>query len=441
MLAHRRDGMMTMLEKTGRLLVVCLILGVGTYAFAGAQAEATAAEGEPVTISYWKAPHTDEGDEAAYWEPIIDQFMEAFPNVTVEHLITPWGTWIEKYTAAYAGGTPPDVAYMTEWYPRFAETGQLVDLSSRISDEMRSRYGPGQWDYATYNGAIIGVPFIAGDSIMFYNNTLLEDAGVEVPQTWEEFRAAARALTKDLDGDGEIDQWGTAFEMTPTVDIHPIIPTVYQAGATYLNEDQTALGFANDSGIRALNHIASIVLDDGSAPPIDMYDKAQLDDVVYKGRVALWIDQAQTYKRVLDNAPEMDLGATQVPAGPIDDPIMARANYGGIGLLSMSEAGDAKDAAWAFIEFLTQPLVESQYYSKVGFLAPNPATNELMYPNNPYMAVASEATQSMVSYPVLEEWAEIDTIVKRMLEEIFREAKSVEEAVMDADAEARRVLR
>lgn len=423
------------------LLVGCLALAIAGPAFAGAQAEAAIDEGKPVTISYWKAPHTDEGDEAAYWEPIIDQFMEAYPHITVEHLITPWGTWIEKYTAAFAGGTPPDVAYMTEWYPRFAETGQLVDLTSRITDEMRNRYGPGQWNYATYDDQIIGIPFIAGDSILFYNNTLLEDAGVEVPQTWEEFRAAAGELTRDIDGDGEIDQWGTVFQMTPEVDIHPIMPTVYQSGASYLSAEGTALGFANDEGVRAIEHIAAIVLDDQSAPPIDAYDAAQLDDLVYSGRVALWIDQAQTYKRVLDNAPEMDLGATLVPAGPTSDAAMKRANYGGIGLLSMAEAGDAKEASWEFIQFLTQPLVESQYYSKVGFLAPNPATNDLMYPNNPYMEVASEATKSMVSYPVIEAWPEIDTILKTMWEEVFRDVKSPREAVMDANEEAKKVLR
>ena len=43
---------------------------------------------------------------------------------------------------------------------------------------------------------------------MLYRTDRFEEAGLDVPTTWDEFLECAKALTKDSDGDGEIDQWG-----------------------------------------------------------------------------------------------------------------------------------------------------------------------------------------------------------------------------------------
>jgi multiple sugar transport system substrate-binding protein len=420
------------------IAVLISLVAAGSHVFAAGKTESGTAD-KPVTIQFWKAPHTDEGEESAYWEAILDQFMDEYPNITVEHLITPWGSWIEKYTAAFAAGTPPDVAYMTEWYPRFADTGQLENLEPRIDKDMENRYGQGMWDYATWNGNIIGIPFIAGTQVVYYNKTILEEEGIDIPETWSEFQSAAKKATKDLDGDGKVDQWGTIFKLTPQIDFHQFAPSVYQAGASYLNDDQTALGFANDEGILSVEYITSFVRE-GSAPPMDMFDGEQMNNQIYQGNVAMWIDQHQSYMRILENSPDMELGAFLMPAGPADDPQFKRACYGGIGLLSIATDSKYKDAAWTFIEFLTQPEIESQYYSKVGFLAPNPETNDLMYPDNPYIAVASEATKYMVAYPLHEKWPEISTLMKTMYEEVLRGVKTPEKAVMDANAEAGDIL-
>jgi multiple sugar transport system substrate-binding protein len=189
-----------------------------------AKSSSESKSGGQITLSFWKAPHSDR--EAEYWEPILSKFMDENPNIKVEMLVTPWDTWTEKYTAAFAGGTPPDVSYMTEWYPNFADAGQLADLTPYITDEIKARYSRGSWDYATYNGKIIGIPFILVNSIIYYNKDIFEKEGINIPNTWDELIDAARKATKDLDGDGKTDQWGFAFKFMPEVDIHQIMPTI-----------------------------------------------------------------------------------------------------------------------------------------------------------------------------------------------------------------------
>ncbi len=72
-----------------------------------------------------------------------------------------------------------------------------------------------------------------------YNKDLFDEAGLEYPDpenpyTWEEFADVCQKLTKDKDGDGEIDQWGVA-----NANAFGFTPYVYGNGGQFLNDDQT----------------------------------------------------------------------------------------------------------------------------------------------------------------------------------------------------------
>ena len=75
----------------------------------------------------------------------------------------------------------------------------------------------------------MGIPFVALNSVMFYNKDMFEEAGItKVPETWEELREAAKKLTQDKNGDGETDQWGMMYEMD---DYWQPLTYIIQAGA------------------------------------------------------------------------------------------------------------------------------------------------------------------------------------------------------------------
>ena len=84
-------------------------------------------------------------------------------------------------------------------------------------------------EYCSHDGKLMGIPFVALNSVMFYNKDMFEEAGVtKVPETWEELREAAKKLTQDKDGDGETDQWGMMYEMD---DYWQPLSYIIQAGA------------------------------------------------------------------------------------------------------------------------------------------------------------------------------------------------------------------
>jgi multiple sugar transport system substrate-binding protein len=109
------------------------------------------------------------------------------------------GTDTDEYTALQnavaAGSGVPDLAQI-EYYavPQFAIGEALADLTELGADDLDGTYSPGPWSAVHQGDGIYGLPMDSGPMALFYNTTVFEKYGVQVPTTWDEYLAAARAL-------------------------------------------------------------------------------------------------------------------------------------------------------------------------------------------------------------------------------------------------------
>jgi multiple sugar transport system substrate-binding protein len=98
----------------------------------------------------------------------------------------------------------------------FADSGYIIpmdDLWSGPEDVDYDDIYPGVRRMWEYNGKHWGLPIYPNLILLYYNKEMLEEAGVAVPTTMKEFERVSKALTKDKDGDGDIDQWGSVFNL------------------------------------------------------------------------------------------------------------------------------------------------------------------------------------------------------------------------------------
>ena len=73
---------------------------------------------------------------------------------------------------------------------------------------------------------------------MFVNKTLLQKEGIKVPDndwTWDDFYGICKAIVKDSDGDGQMDQFG-CYDYT-------WLQAVYSNGITPFNQERDILEF------------------------------------------------------------------------------------------------------------------------------------------------------------------------------------------------------
>ena len=97
---------------------------------------------------------------------------------------------LDILTIRVAGGNPPDMAILAApgTMQEFARNGELVALDSFLDmDRIRNQYSQAWIDMGTVDGKLYALPYKAANkSTVWYNPTVFEDYGLEVPQTWNE---------------------------------------------------------------------------------------------------------------------------------------------------------------------------------------------------------------------------------------------------------------
>jgi multiple sugar transport system substrate-binding protein len=160
------------------------------------------------------------------------------------------------------------------------------------------------WKVATVNGKIYGIPSVASTRVLVYRNDLLQQAGLSVPKTWQDLRTAAKAMTKDTNGDGKIDVYGFAFCSSSKAVRGP------QEFAVFLNSiDHAELavnkngkwvpGFTPEQAEKVFQLYYDLMYVDKSVPPYSIgWEWEDLDPSFATGSVAMVQDGAWMQQRI-----------------------------------------------------------------------------------------------------------------------------------------------
>lgn len=175
-----------MFKHTRSIFAVCVVLFLTGSILAFAQDEV-------VTLTWW-VENTAQDDLDQLQEAFVAPFEEAHPNIRIE--ITGQEQMQDVLRTAILGGAAPDVlsTFGPSWNAEYIAGGFMEPL-----DDYAEQYGWQEelqpWAYATgtVDGSLYSVPLIYESIIMFYNQSLFEDQGWEVPTNRAELEAVATA--------------------------------------------------------------------------------------------------------------------------------------------------------------------------------------------------------------------------------------------------------
>src|SRR6266540_996852 len=111
---------------------------------------------------------------------IVDAFNKQSQTTCVKMVAVPGSeTDIAKLTTAVRGGTGPDV-YMLDRFTvaERAAAGVLEDLSQYGAADLASQYVDFAWQEALFKGKPYALPFDTDTRALYYNKTVLQQAGV-----------------------------------------------------------------------------------------------------------------------------------------------------------------------------------------------------------------------------------------------------------------------
>ncbi len=164
--------------------------------------------------SYWEVQN---GYAYQILDDAIAQFEERHPGVRVEYVSgimkEDYSEWLSEEIVK---GTEPDVFFVLgEHFNDFAEAGALKDLTHLIEEDEEfdeEKYYVSAYEYGSYEGTQYALPYECAPKLMFVNKSILMAEGIDMPKsdwTWEDFYRICREVTRDTDGNGTIDQFGT----------------------------------------------------------------------------------------------------------------------------------------------------------------------------------------------------------------------------------------
>jgi multiple sugar transport system substrate-binding protein len=281
-------------------------------------------------------------------QELIDAFNAANPDIVVKQEPQNWGEIYAKAPAAVAAGAGPDMLFaIPDFAPILKGIGALEPVDDFVAElDAKHDFVDSAVEAYTYDGGTWAVPLYNMTMHLWYRPSVLEAAGIAVPTTWEEWRAAAEALTKD-------GQYGMGLPANKQLYTDQTVYSVMlNGGASEIYNEDGTLRFDNPETVAAYEFYNSMM-------PFSPPDAASWTwgeaEACFASRACAMIMQftvISTYDTQAEGDPA-DLGVAAIPVKTAGDApgTIAYANA----VLFLSEDEAKREASQKFISFLLEP--------------------------------------------------------------------------------------
>lgn len=394
-------------------MAACLALGVTTLV---GSVSVNAADGEKTTITFWH--YMSEDKEGKYVKEAVDEFNNSQDEIYVEAQYLPRDELMKQYTIGVVSGELPDVGMVDNPdHNSYAAMGVFEDVTDLYNSTEDMNFLDGSIGSCYYEDKLYGLPWGNNCLGLFYNEDMLEEAGVEVPTTWSELEAACETLTKDGVKGLAISAIGNE-EGT-----FQYMPWLLSAGGN-VNE------MNGDGAKESMSYLYGLIEKGYVSAECINWTQADAEKQFASGQAAMMINGPWQFDGLANDAPDLNYGVAKVPKA--DDGDYASVLGGeNIGICT----GANVDAAWTFITWITNKENSQKICSSIGRFSPRSDVDaEEMFGDDEKNAVFAEIMPNAQSRGPSPDWPEISEAIYTAQQEVFTGQKDVETALNDAQA-------
>lgn len=283
-------------------LVVLILVGLGVGLLVSLRPKKS---DEKVVLTYWGL-----WEEEAVMQTVITDYQNSHPDVTIQYTMQSPKEYRQRLQAAISRGEGPDMfRFHNTWVPMLSKELAPIPESVFPVEEYKKTFYPVVQRDLMVNNQFVGIPYMIDGLVMYYNATLLDEAGVAIPGTWEEFEKAVQKMTvKNEAGDIQIAgaAIGTAENVEHFSDIIGLM--LYQNNA---NPTQVKIpSLTGGEAIQALTYYALF-----AQPPNNVWDAKQPNSIVSfsGGKVAFIFAPVWETFAIKAANPDLVFGVAPVP--------------------------------------------------------------------------------------------------------------------------------
>jgi multiple sugar transport system substrate-binding protein len=367
-------------------------------------------------------------------QKLVDKFNLTHPNIQVESLyVGQQDQQMPKILSAVVGNAPPDLL----WYNptisgQLVELGAILPLNDKLAkSSVIKEIDPTLYASMQYKNLLWSVPFATNNVGVYYRPSLFKDAGItKLPQTWTEFKQVAKKLTRDINNDGKIDQYGLLLpggkgEFT----VFTWLPFMWSSGGKLVNDHtQNAAGVNladNQGAIFALEFWRSLLTEKIAilSAPERGYE---INDLV-TGKVAMQITGPWSLG-------EFQQSGVDVDVFPIPININPATIIGGENLFIFKTTPEREQAAFQFAEYAMSADFQTELALGTGYLPVNLKSRQSpeyqkFLAKQPQIKVFLEQAKFGLSRPIFPGYNRISDNLGRAIEAVLLGKNSPREAL------------
>jgi multiple sugar transport system substrate-binding protein len=226
------------MKRKGKKLFVLMLMFVMLFVSAcsggGDQANGSDNKEKPDAVTIHMAVF--ENDPNGMMEKARQKFNDEHDNINLEFTqMSNDASQMHDQTVTQlsAGSENLDIVNMdVVWTAEFAESGWLLALDDRFTEDLQSNYIARQVDSVKYNDQTWAVPWFNDLHPLWYRKDLLEKYNKEVPETYEEAVEIAKEIGKKEGIQGFTMHWGRSEQL-----IVSFTEFLHAKGGDFFNEN------------------------------------------------------------------------------------------------------------------------------------------------------------------------------------------------------------
>ncbi|SDT30987.1 ABC transporter substrate-binding protein [Microlunatus soli] len=275
-------------------------------------------------------------------------FSKDNPDITVKINVVPWANYWEQLPIDVGGGTVDDLFWTNSTnFTQYADAGKITDIATLLG-EADDDWQQSLVEQYTYKDKLWAVPQVADANGIFYNKTMLDEAGVDPTKlTWrpgggsgDTLLPALKKLTKDSTGKSADDSGFNPKKLkvyghNAAYDLQGIyFPFLASNGGKWQADGSNKFVFGSDQKtVQAFQYLIDLINKHHVAPSAaDTNDNGDFSrDQFLQGNLAIFESGTYNLSNVADGT-KFEWGVTANPAGPAG-------SYGvasGVGLVASS---------------------------------------------------------------------------------------------------------
>ena len=374
-------------------LAAGLVAGCGNSESTEKDESSESTESSDVTIWYY---YETESHQIAI-NQVIDDYNESQDTYSVNAQYVPFADFKKQLSVGVSADELPDIVILdSPDHAAYATMGIFADLTGKFDV---SNYYEGAVDSCTIDGKLYGVPFGINCLGLFYNEDMLNEAGCEVPTTWDELKETAAKLTK-----GNVT--GLAFSSLANEEgTFNFMPWVWSTGADSYDID-------SEGGIKALTLAKDLVESGSMSKECINWTQGDVMNQFISGNVAMMINGPWQIPTMEKEAPDLNWNVALIPKDEEYASCLGGENYAVV-------KGGNEEGALDFLEYATAEEQVTYLMDKIGNISPDKTIAESQFAGDPNMDVFVEELNYAHARGPLAEWPEVSNAISLAFNQVM----------------------